>query len=369
MRWILSLRPSVAVWRFEMRDAIVPRPAFTPSPKRPLPFYVEPAPDEALFSWLLRLATRMGVSMHALASCSFGIDDRHGYTRWWCRPHPWLLMRIRERTNIGVARLRPMTFERFQPAYRDDEASARFTGRRYDAGSPGLRGYRFAACGQCLKEDAKPYLRLPWLIGWMAVCPRHGTVLMERCKACGASLRVAPFATTSAFSPATCTRCAKSLLDQGEVSAHPSVMRIQASLLRGKSEGVTDVEGLGRFRWEEMVALADVLLGMVWTDLTLTEQERIFNLYISNSGDSAQEDDGIYDCRHGSLQFLAWLTQGWPNSPGAEIGRSMLVRWLTAHRNRLCRHLRPPGADPWSAGTTNFEPSIEQRLRVLANVS
>lgn len=202
MRWALSLPPSGAGWRSEMRDVVAPRPVFTPSPNRPLPFYVEPAPDEALFSWLLRLATRMGVSMHALASCSLGIDDRYGHTRWWCRPHPWLLMRISERTDVGVARLRPMTFDGFQPVYRDDEASARFTGRRYDVRSPTSRSYRFAVCGRCLKDDAKPYLRLSWLIGWMAVCPHHGTVLVERCNVCGAGLRVAPFATTSRFSPA-----------------------------------------------------------------------------------------------------------------------------------------------------------------------
>jgi TniQ len=351
-----------------MRDAKVPRPTLMPSPRRPLPFYVEPAPDEALFSWLLRLTTRMGISTHALARCSFGIDDRFGHTRWWCRPHPWLLMRISERTDIGVARLRTMTFQGLQPAYRDDEAHARFTGRRYDSQPHASRAYRFAVCGRCLKDDAKPYLRPSWLIGWMAVCPRHGTVLIDRCT-CGATLRVAPFATTSQFSPATCTRCARSLLDQGEASAHPSVIRMQAALLRGKSEGITDIEGLGRFRWQEMVALADVLIGMVWTDLTLVEQERIFRLYLAEAGETTQHEDGIYDCRHGSLRFLAWLTHGWPDSPGAKIGHSLLMRWLTADRNRLCRHLRPAGAYPWSVGTTNFEPSIRERLRVLADAS
>ena len=180
MRWTLSRPPSVAGWQFEMRDATAPRPALTASPRQPLPFYVEPAPDEALFSWLLRLTTRMGVSMHTLARCSFGIDDRYGHTRWWCRPHPWLLMRISERTDVSVARLRTMTFGGLQPAYRDDEASARFTGRRYDSRSPVSRSYRFAVCGRCLKDDAKPYLRLSWLMGWMAVCPHHGTVLIDR---------------------------------------------------------------------------------------------------------------------------------------------------------------------------------------------
>lgn len=40
-----------------MRDTMSLRPTLTSTPKRPLPFYVEPAHDEALFSWLMRLAT------------------------------------------------------------------------------------------------------------------------------------------------------------------------------------------------------------------------------------------------------------------------------------------------------------------------
>jgi hypothetical protein len=143
---------------------------------------------------------------------------------------------------------------------------------------------------------------------------------------------------------------------------------MQAALSRGKSEGITEIEGLGRFRWQEMIALADVLLGMVWTDLTLAEQERIFRLYIAETGETKPREEGIYDCRHGSLRFLAWLTHGWPDSPGATIGHSLLVRWLTADRNRLCRHLHPADADPWTIGATNFQPSIRERLRVLGDV-
>jgi hypothetical protein len=57
---------------------------------------------------LLRLANRLQVSLHTLASYSFGIEDRSGRTRWWCRPHPWVLARIGERTGVNVARLRPI---------------------------------------------------------------------------------------------------------------------------------------------------------------------------------------------------------------------------------------------------------------------
>jgi hypothetical protein len=349
-----------------MREIIGLRPAPGPAPKHPLPFYVEPMQEEALFSWLMRLVTRMGVSMHALASCSFGIEDRYGHTRWWCRPHPWLLMRISERTDVGIARLRPMTFEAFQPTYRDDEASARFAGRRHDARAPSSRSYRFAVCARCLKDDARPFLRLSWLIGWMSVCPHHGTVLIERCENCSASLRVAPFATTASFAPSICTRCNGSLLKQVEQEAHPSALLMQSTLFQGKTQGVSHIEGLGRFTWEEMVSLIDVLMGTLWTDLIQSDRERIFQVYADEVGDLGEKHDGLYDTRHGSLRFIAWLLQGWPDSQGAEIGRRLLVQWLRADRNRLCRHLRPPGADPWTVGATNFGSTVRQRLELLA---
>ena len=351
--------------QFEPID-VAPLPASRPAKTPPLPLHVAPAAEEALLSWLLRLATRLGVSFHVLARQAFGIDDRTGHTRWWNRLHPWSLARISERTGVSVAQLRPMTFAGLQPAYRDDEAPARFAGRRYDSRAAEQPAYRFAACGRCLEEDPTPYIRTSWLIGWMAICPRHGTILIERCKACGARLRVPPFARIASFSPTTCTRCQWTLLDGRYRLAHPAAARMQTAMLRGKQGGITELDGLGWFTWKEIVALVDVLIGMVWTDLTLAEQEAVFLSYTSDPATNPRAEDALFDCRHASLQFLAWLTEGWPNSPGAQLGQTMLIRWLTADHNRLCRHLRASPADPWTAGPSNFEPSIRERLRILA---
>jgi hypothetical protein len=97
----------------------------------------------------------------------------------------------------------------------------------------------------------------------MAVCPHHGTILIERCRACGASLRVAPFTTSAAFSPAICARCGSELVDGRDRQVHPAVVRMQTALFRGKQAGFTELDGLGRFTWKEIVALIDVLVGMV----------------------------------------------------------------------------------------------------------
>ncbi len=72
-------------------------PVAEPTPRelkgndRALPLHVAPLAEESLFSWLERLASRLQVSFHTLASHSFGIDDRTGRTVWWHRPHPWTI--------------------------------------------------------------------------------------------------------------------------------------------------------------------------------------------------------------------------------------------------------------------------------------
>jgi hypothetical protein len=356
---------SAALLLFEAIDPAPSSPVFRPTPRPQLPLYVEPAQDEALLSWLLRLASRLQVSLHALASLSFGIDDRSGRSHWWCRPNRWLLNRISERTGVSIARLRRMTFEQLEPEYREDEVSGRFCGRIYDTWAPGRRAYRFAACGACLEGDAKPYLRPLWLIGWMAVCPEHGAILIERCPMCRARLRVAPFGTASSFSPTLCTRCGESLLDGVLEPAHPDVLRLQDALLKAKTCGVAELGGLGRFSWEEMVALADVLIGMTWTDTTMAEREVIHLRYTYEDLNRPKSQRAFYDSRHDSLRFLAWLIDGWPTSPGAEVGRNMLIRWLNGERNRICRPLCEPRDSVWTQGPSNFGPAIRDRLQLL----
>lgn len=144
--------------------------------------------------------------------------------------------------------------------------------------------------------------------------------------------------------------------------------RLQAALLRSKSEGVAELDGLGELTWKEMVALADVLIGMVWTDLTVAEQERLWIPYTQAFRNEPRQPTEILSARHDSLCFLAWLIDGWPHGDGPAVAKALLTRWFSAERNRLCRHLRSAWDDPWSSGATNFEPPIQQRLRALAGI-
>jgi hypothetical protein len=143
---------------------------------------------------------------------------------------------------------------------------------------------------------------------------------------------------------------------------------MQAALLRAKSEGIVELDGLGQLTWKEIVAFADVLSGTVWTDLTVAEQEQLWISYTHVFRHEPRQPTEIFEGRHDSLCFLAWLLEGWPQGEGPGVSKALLARWLGAERNRICRHLRPPWSDPWSSGPSNFEPLIRERLRALAGV-
>lgn len=357
------------MWRSDITPLAHPFSILESPTSPPLPLYVEPAPEESLLSWLLRLATRLGVSFHTLATECFGVDDRLGHTHWWRSPHPSVLQRIASRTGVGVPRLRHMTLSGWQPSYRDDEVSARFAGRHYDSRAAMWRRHCFVICGPCLERDTTPYLRAAWLMGWLAVCPLHAVMLIERCGACGLHLRAAPLATATPFSPTTCSRCGANLLSNTYPSAHPGVARIQTALLCAKQRGVAQLGGLGQLSWKQVVSLADVLIGMIWTELPQSEREAVFLMYASDPLTELTPQDAIHDCRHGSLQFLAWLIEGWPDSTGAQVAQSILARWSMITLNQM--DCPPPSlyAHDWISGPNHFEPSVREWLQTLAKAA
>ena len=346
---------------FELIDIAPARAVRKPFRAPQLPFYVEPLPDEGLLSWLLRLASRLRVSMHSLAYSSFGVDDRGGHTRWWLRPHPWLLARISERTGVPVIRLRRMTLSGYQPVYRDDEASGRFCGRRHEVLPPDRRLFGFAVCGACIAEDDRPYLRHQWSIGWMAVCTKHKLQLIERCQQCRTGLRVTRWTTATVFAPGHCTRCGESLRLFANRPAHPSVTALQEAMLAAKLEGHMDLAGLGQLNWREFVALADILLGGVWKWTTMDQRAQVRDLYAGSLSDSHGGD--MYDGRHDSLRFLAWLLNGWPDDLGPQVSREMLRRWLFDDQEFASFHLPSEWAGKGGADTYEIGPEVCARIQ------
>ena len=339
-------------WEPQIRESGIPK----------LPVCVRPMSHEAFLSWLMRLASRLGVSIDTLARRGFRVDEHLIESSWWNRPDPWLLARISDQSGVDVASLRRMTTAQWAPVYRDDEANERFTGRRFAARPPARRGRRFVVCGECLDADVIPYLRRSWMLGWMAVCPRHRTLLMVRCGRCRYKLRAAPFHVEACFAPRNCTECGAELGAGSELPGLPSVVRLQEKLLNGKYYGSTEFEGIGRLEWSETVALVDILIGTYWTGTTQEERARIYRQFERENEALSAEESSAYECRYGALVFLAWLTDGWPVSAGAAVGKQLLGRWFTCKTDRISHHLSTTRIDPCQVNVERIDRSIRGRL-------
>jgi len=308
-------------------ERIPSKPAAASRSAPQLPVYVEPAPEEALISWLLRLAARLKISTKVLAQ-AFQIPARADHSQWWRRPTPGLFQQISSRTGVRVERLRSMTFSAWTPVIHEDESSARLSGLWFADRPLYRRTHRLAVCARCLAEGSVPYLRLSWMIGWMAVCPRHQTLLLTQCPGCQVSLRLPPSASTRAFSSGCCHRCGAALINVGSPQAHPWVLRLQAVLLAAKREGATELEGIGHLSWQELLALADILSEMVWTAIGTGERHSLLRRIGYQMNTPLIQTPRNWNDRYGSLALLAGLLEGWPHSATARIARELLTRWL-----------------------------------------
>lgn len=327
-----------------------------------LPLYVEPKENEVLLSWLLRLATRLGVSLQTLVRAAFWIDDRRERSQWWRRPEPQMLSRISVKTGITTERLRGMTLESWSPVYRDDEVNERFSAQRFTVAAPRRKAFRYVLCEQCLEAHATSYLRTSWVIGWVAVCPEHATIMMVHCPKCTAKLRPGRPSSIARFAPLTCARCGNDLRYGLHEPAHPSIIRLQHALLEGKRQGATELAGIGRLSWMEVVAFVDVVSGMSFTDTPPAEQQHRHSLLRK---EFAISDTQLPASRYTDLAFLAWLTHGWPHGRGPQVAMDMLARWLSNEPNRIFRDLGVNWSDPGEPGLYPMPEPIRERLRQL----
>lgn len=317
MQLTSSLRPSAVVSRcnlFEAAPLNSAPPARVISPSR-FPLYVEPITDESLLSWLMRLALRLRISRYTLVSYGLGAEAHAPDSRWWCRPDPMFLELVSRKTGVGCEKLHSLTFQRWSPEVRDDEVPERFSAQRFIMPAPKRPlPCRVAVCPQCCKEDAQPYVRLTWTLGWVAICPRHTAILVRRCPACRAKLGFATFAAKVSSMPDRCTRCGLDLAAMSGQHADERALQLQEVLLSGKRSGVVQLPALGAMDWSSVVAAVDVLLGMIWIGTAPMARARLYARVVRDFGLGPQTGLGDWTDRYGALLLLAWLLDRWPRN-------------------------------------------------------
>jgi hypothetical protein len=334
---------------------------------RALPVYVEPALDEALISWLLRLASRLEISPQVLASEGLGLTASDERWRWWLPLHPWVFKRMSDKTGVPVERLRQMTLASWAPDYRNDLEDERFAYRQACQGTGRVgekrRQARFVFCPECLTADQQPFVRLSWTIGWVALCPLHITRLVTRCERCQVKLRFPLHSWMGAFLPQTCLQCRDAVSFEAPLSAHLSVLKLQQALLRGKRDGVVELDGLRPLSWQEFISLADIWVDIFWNDHLPHDTEGFRKQF---EVDFSLESSEPSDRRYRSLALLGWFLEGWPSGAGPQLARDILARWLEgAYGSSQALRRNSRRSRPWHLRGQEIEPEIRASLRTL----
>ena len=275
------------------------------------PVHVRPAAEEALVSWLWRLATRLGVSMSTLSRMLIGAKVT-GEALAWCRPGESVLQQIAARTGTDIEQLRVMTFHALSPSVRDDEVNDRFCGRRFmRSGRESPFRARISVCPTCLREG--PYLRWSWMLGWISVCSRHGTVLLSHCPRCAQRLSLPSSEAHRLTAIDRCASCKADLSAAPESRAAVEVVNLEEAMLLGKRRGLIELPALGAIGWLMATAMMDVLLTLVRVGTTLAYQEHLYGR-IARDFHSSLGEVRHWSARYGSSLTLAWLLKDWPRN-------------------------------------------------------
>lgn len=336
------------------------------------PLHVRPAADEALVSWLWRLACRLRVSIGTLSGALIETPVL-GEAVAWCRPNDRVLQHIAARTGAHPEALRTMTFAAWSRRAHDDEIGDRFSGLRFmRSGRRASRRDGLSVCPACFRDE--PYVRLSWMLGWTSACAKHALVLVTRCPHCNSRLQLPRAVRRTPAPMECCAQCGGHISAARQIPAHADVVKLEEALMVGKRSGRVDLPGLGAMNWPDAAAVLDVLLTVVRGGPTEAHQ-RDLHATIGRDFNLPIEQVRHWSSRYGSSLTLAWLLQDWPHNlnRGCRILRSESVTRVIARCTEVGQLMRdslrvlfrpPPRADRlagrrWIANL----PSTPQELR------
>lgn len=167
---------------------------FLPGVPRELwPIHVRPYPDELLTSWVIRFAHAHGYRSET--ACALALGREHAF---WCRDSDRSaslekLAKLAQASGLDVQTLEGLTLRPWGGFLSESV--------KIDTGSPGIlpagiyhrkrRRCGLMVCPACLRLDDTPYYRRNWRLAFLAVCPEHEVLLLDRCEAC--SEPIAPY--------------------------------------------------------------------------------------------------------------------------------------------------------------------------------
>ena len=177
---------------------------------RRLPLAPPPLPDEAISSWIARIASRYDLSPYALAKHLLPREDGYGEMLRW--------IDVRSAAPLEAA---------FAAATR--RSKAEFEARRLPGlvGDPQKAWPRRASvwCPRCLigslKQFGEVYARREWGFGGYLICPKHKRLLTNACPRCGRQAGYRPVAGRLRLWCSPCSACADAMPELHGIGTWP----------------------------------------------------------------------------------------------------------------------------------------------------
>jgi hypothetical protein len=160
-----------------------------------------------------------------------------------------------------------------------------------------------------LKSDAVPHLRKHWTLGWVVACEKHGVRLHSTCRECWAGFMLPLLKNNLRFEIDRCPRQGCEISVQRGDAAHPAALRLQASLIAGRSAGAVDLPSVGRLEWPIAVALIDFALSIAWTPTEPNVRRRCYE-FLERELDCEGPLKG--SC-HDGLTIAGWILEEFPS--------------------------------------------------------
>jgi hypothetical protein len=140
--------------------------------------------DESFSSWFARTARANGLRpAEFFRAIQPGEDhnppdlDRHADDH--------LIERMAIGTGIDAGKLKQATFSGWAGRlFEADDGVCKLHWLAPAGRHGGKRCFGQQFCPECLASDPEPYLRLPWRLAFLATCPVHGRLLLDRCQVC-----------------------------------------------------------------------------------------------------------------------------------------------------------------------------------------
>jgi hypothetical protein len=154
------------------------------------PIHYKPLPDELLSSWLVRLAHGHGLKVQTFSNLIFG-NNHQVWNRDVDRLAPqWLVEELSLHTGTPLATAYATTLRAYEGLlYSQFKASGTLPWiQSLKIYHRKREGFGIQFCGMCLADGPQPYFRKRWRIAFNTICPRHQSMLHDRCPACGAAV-------------------------------------------------------------------------------------------------------------------------------------------------------------------------------------